>query len=661
MSSNIVRQTAIAAFNDKLRTLNTKLSNSQIAIGLDISGNYIPDISANYISSATSVQSALQTIDTTLFSVATTYAPTAYVNSSIAALVNSAPDILDTLGEIASAIGSDPSISLTLTNQISIESARARAAEAQLTSDLTAEITRATAAEGQLTSNLSAEITRATAAEAQLTSDLTAEITRATASENTLSTMIVTETTSRQEAISTLTSTTTALISDLSGSLHIAITDEETRATTVETLLTQTLLNEITRSTDTDTSLRQDLTSENSRATAAESQLRTDLSGEIVRAIDAEAALDGRISTIEQTYIKKDGSVAFTATLDLGNNKIVNVADPLNSTDACNKQFVDTQIAALGSVFEYVGTIDPSETPSLDSLTKKETGDYYRVVSKGSLSYTDSNSSTQTLSVNPGDGVIKNSTGGWDVIDNSDPTLSGTSDRITITGNANDGYQADIAESYVGQDTITTLGTVTTGIWSATTVATAYGGTGKTTYAKGDILVGTSGQSLNTLSLGTSGSVLRSDNGDVAWIDANTSNIAIANTTNFTGLSNVQEALDTLFNYTQIRKIAQHAITTSTDYSDPDTPNTNLLAGKVNFINYDSSNLSIHLPPASTGLVNGTVFRIVHNGAFGNNNYTIKYKDISGTIQNILELAPSDSIALVWNSETSSYLYAVGI
>jgi phage-related tail fiber protein len=62
-------------------------------------------------------------------------------------------------------------------------------------------------------------------------------------------------------------------------------------------------------------------------------------------------------------------------------------------------------------------------------------------------------------------------------------TLTGTSNRLTITNG--DGVSGnptfDIAATYVGQSTITTLGTVTTGTWNASTLAVSYGGTGVTT------------------------------------------------------------------------------------------------------------------------------------------------------------------------------------
>ena len=69
-------------------------------------------------------------------------------------------------------------------------------------------------------------------------------------------------------------------------------------------------------------------------------------------------------------------------------------------------------------------------------------------------------------------------------------TLTGTTNRLTITNG--DGVSgnptADISTAYVGQATITTLGTITTGVWNGTTIAVANGGTGLTTGTSGGIL-----------------------------------------------------------------------------------------------------------------------------------------------------------------------------
>ena len=52
----------------------------------------------------------------------------------------------------------------------------------------------------------------------------------------------------------------------------------------------------------------------------------------------------------------------------------------------------------------------------------------------------------------------------------------GTADRITVNADS-----IDIAATYAGQSSITTLGTIATGVWNGTTIAVANGGTGATT------------------------------------------------------------------------------------------------------------------------------------------------------------------------------------
>ena len=54
-------------------------------------------------------------------------------------------------------------------------------------------------------------------------------------------------------------------------------------------------------------------------------------------------------------------------------------------------------------------------------------------------------------------------------------SVSGTANRITSSGGANP--VIDISASYVGQSSITTVGTIATGVWNGTDIALADGGT----------------------------------------------------------------------------------------------------------------------------------------------------------------------------------------
>lgn len=104
-------------------------------------------------------------------------------------------------------------------------------------------------------------------------------------------------------------------------------------------------------------------------------------------------------------------------------------------------------------------------------------------------------------------------------------SVSGTLNRITSTGGATP--VIDISASYVGQNSITTLGTVTTGTWNATTIGTGYGGTGLTTYTQGDILYSDAANSLAKLPKNTSASRYLSNTGtsnNPAWAQVDLSN-----------------------------------------------------------------------------------------------------------------------------------------
>jgi hypothetical protein len=85
----------------------------------------------------------------------------------------------------------------------------------------------------------------------------------------------------------------------------------------------------------------------------------------------------------------------------------------------------------------------------------------------------------QTATVWTGSGALGTSSGGGTVT-----SVTGTSNRITISGTATDPI-VDIAATYVGQSSITTLGTIGTGTWQGTAVGTQYGGTGANLSATG--------------------------------------------------------------------------------------------------------------------------------------------------------------------------------
>ena len=84
-------------------------------------------------------------------------------------------------------------------------------------------------------------------------------------------------------------------------------------------------------------------------------------------------------------------------------------------------------------------------------------------------------------------------------------TITGTANRVTVTNG--DGVAGnptlDIAATYVGQTSITTLGTITEGTWNGTTIAVANGGTGATTLTSGALLKGNGTAAISAAVAGT--------------------------------------------------------------------------------------------------------------------------------------------------------------
>ena len=106
-------------------------------------------------------------------------------------------------------------------------------------------------------------------------------------------------------------------------------------------------------------------------------------------------------------------------------------------------------------------------------------------------------------------------------------TVSATAGETTVAYVGND-YQIGLDATYVGQTSITTLGTIATGTWQGTTVGIAYGGTGQTSI---DNLTD-AGSSRVTVTGGT-GSVL----GGGVTLDVNEANLNLASIGGSLGLT----------------------------------------------------------------------------------------------------------------------------
>jgi hypothetical protein len=91
-------------------------------------------------------------------------------------------------------------------------------------------------------------------------------------------------------------------------------------------------------------------------------------------------------------------------------------------------------------------------------------------------------------------------------------TFTADETTLTLSGNV-----FSIKSTYVGQTSITTLGTVATGTWNATAIGATKGGTGQTTYAVGDLLYASTTSALSKLTIGANNYVLTSDGTNPVW------------------------------------------------------------------------------------------------------------------------------------------------
>lgn len=98
-------------------------------------------------------------------------------------------------------------------------------------------------------------------------------------------------------------------------------------------------------------------------------------------------------------------------------------------------------------------------------------------------------------------------------------SIVGTTSRIDVSNGDGIGGNptVNISTGYVGQTSITTLGTISIGLWQGDTVGSNYGGTGFSTYTTGDIIYASASNTLAKLAAGTNGEVLTLVSGVPSW------------------------------------------------------------------------------------------------------------------------------------------------
>jgi hypothetical protein len=236
---------------------------------------------------------------------------------------------------------------------------------------------------------------------------------------------------------------------------------------------------------------------------------------------------------VDSTIIRADGANAFTADQSFGGFKLTNLGTPASDTDAATKSYVDASRTAL-SVKDPVrvattANITLSNTQTIDGIAlsagdrvlvkDQSTGSQnglYTVVSGGAWTRTTDADTSAEVKGGLYVWVNEGSTNGDKqfVLTTDDPITLGTTALIFTQFTAGTTYSAgagltlasttfnigagtgitvntddiQISASYVGQTSITTLGTITTGTWTGTAIGSQYGGTGQNFSASSGIL-----------------------------------------------------------------------------------------------------------------------------------------------------------------------------
>ena len=116
--------------------------------------------------------------------------------------------------------------------------------------------------------------------------------------------------------------------------------------------------------------------------------------------------------------------------------------------------------------------------------------------------------SSTTVTANTTNALTFNTTGGAAAGSTFDGSAAKTVDYSTVG-----------AAPAAGNSSIVTVGTISSGTWNGTTVASGYGGTGFSTYSTGDLIYASATNTLSKLAAGTDGQVLQLSSGVPVWGD----------------------------------------------------------------------------------------------------------------------------------------------
>ena len=358
-----------------------------------------------------------------------------------------------------------------------------------------------------------------------------------------------------------------------------------------------------------------------------------------------------------------------TGTVDVASKRITNVATPTASTDAANKGYVDSLVQGIDvhasvqatttanitlsapQTIDGVAVIAGNRVLVKDQTTQSQNG-VYIVNASAWVRATDFDSSAN-VSANAfffvEEGTLYGDTG-WTLTNNGTPSIGtdaltftqfsgagaidagngltktgstinvvGAADRISVAADS-----IDIASTYVGQSTITTVGTITTGTWSSAFGAVSGANlTGLTAgNLSGTIPSGVLGNS--TVYIGTTGVALNRASAGLTLdgLTLTTPDIGVATATSVNKLTITAPASGSTLTIADGK-----TLTVSNTLTFTGTDASSVAFGSGGTVIYSGGNIGAASATSlnSSGLVTGSGF-ITTNGALG-----INFKDGTGT------------------------------
>lgn len=241
------------------------------------------------------------------------------------------------------------------------------------------------------------------------------------------------------------------------------------------------------------------------------SQLAPGSNGQILTMIGAAPAwqtptppgnVSGVAPSVDNAIARWNGTLA-----DSIQNSLVIISDTGDVSGIVNLTATDISTATtIGSAYIYrVGGTDVAVADGGTNISSYTIGDTLYASGATTLSKLAAGTAAYVLTSN-GPGVAPSwqvGGGGGGAVS----SVSGTTNRISVSPTTG-ATVVDIDAAYVGQSSITTLGTITTGTWNATAIGVAKGGTNLTSYTVGDIIYASGTTTLSKLSDVATGNAL---------------------------------------------------------------------------------------------------------------------------------------------------------